>query len=56
MHVTTKAYFMKPDDLNGGKDLWQVFDNEWVINRFDPRGIPWGLSRPIKWLLVPVDA
>ena len=36
VRVTTKAYFVKPDDLNGGKDLWQVFDNEWVINRFDP--------------------
>ena len=46
VRVTTKAYFVKPDDLNGGKDLWQVFDNERVINRFDPRGVPWGLTTP----------
>ena len=28
VQITTKAYFVKLDDLNGGKDLWQVFDNE----------------------------
>ena len=38
VRVTTKAYFVKPDDLNLGQDIWQVFDNECVINRFDPKG------------------
>ena len=46
VHMMTKAYFVKPDGLNGGKDLWLVFDNEWVINRFNPRGVPWGLTTP----------
>ena len=46
VRITTKAYHVKPDDLNQRRELCLVFDNERIINRFDPRGVPWGFTTP----------
>ena len=46
VRITTKAYHVKPDDLNHGWELCLVFNNERIINRFDPRGVPWGFTTP----------
>ena len=48
IRVTTQAYFMKPTAALEGEDTYKVFDNEQIINRFDPRGVPWGFTTPIQ--------
>ena len=48
IRVTTRAYFMKPTASLEGEDTYKVFDNERIINRFDPQGVPWGFTTPIQ--------
>ena len=48
IRVTTRAYFMKPTAADEGQDTYKVFDNERIINRFDTKGVPWGLTTPVQ--------
>ena len=36
IRVTTQAYFMKPTAALKGEDTYKVFDNERIINWFNP--------------------
>ena len=36
IRVTTQAYFMKPTVALEGEDTYKIFDNERIINQFDP--------------------
>ena len=43
---------MKPTTALEGEDTYKMFNNEQIINLFDPQGVPWGSqpqSRPTKW-------
>ena len=55
VRITTKAYHIKPDDLNHGWELCLVFDNKRIINKFDPEechGTSLHHGKHTKWLLV----
>ena len=52
IRITSRAYFMKPTAAVEGIDTYKVFDNERMINRFNPRaflGVLPLLYKPIKW-------